>query len=113
MRDQNMRRFVRCIPSSDSAFRDAAVAALNALDGKVTADEIEHVLCASLIGRYPQVDVHRQDDLARVVDDEVWYVYRDGRPSREILSEMARLSRSSASADKRSDTREAEAAHRP
>jgi hypothetical protein len=29
---------------------------------------------------YPAVEVHRQDRLARMLDDDVWYVYRDGKP---------------------------------
>jgi len=75
-----MRRRVSCIPSSDKAFRDAAAAALDAVDGQVTPDEIERILCAALIDRYPRVDVHRQSELGRVFDEVVWYAYRDGRP---------------------------------
>jgi hypothetical protein len=75
-----MPRRVSCIPSSDIVFRDAAAAALEAIDGKVSPDEIEEILSEMLIGRYPRVDVHRQNELGRAFDEDVWYAYRDGRP---------------------------------
>jgi hypothetical protein len=75
-----MSRHVRCIPSTDDAFRDAAVAALASIDARIGAHQIELMLCDLLIDRYPQVDVHRQAELARSFDEDVWYVYRDGRP---------------------------------
>ena len=75
-----MSRRASCIPSTDRFFHDAAAAALETIDGTVTPDRIERVLCDLLVDRYPNVDVHRQDELGRVLDEEVWYVYRDGRP---------------------------------
>jgi len=72
---------VSCIPSSDVAFRDAAAAALASIGGRVDSEEIEQQLCALLIDRYPRVDVHRQNELGRVFDEDVWYAYRDGRPA--------------------------------
>ena len=75
-------RDASCIPSTDRRFRDAANVALDAIGRAVGADRVERMLRQLLIDRYPRVDVHRQTELARVWDDEVWYVYRDGRPAR-------------------------------
>jgi hypothetical protein len=75
---------VRCIPTSDISLRQRALAALDAVEGHVAGEEIERILRAALSERYPLVDIRRQADLARVADDEVWYVYRDGRPSATI-----------------------------
>jgi hypothetical protein len=76
-----MPRRVRCIPSSDEAFGDAARAALLDLDGVSDPAQIELLMCGLLIDRYPRVDVHRQEELGRSFDEEVWYAYRDGRPA--------------------------------
>jgi hypothetical protein len=48
-----MSRRVSCIPSTDQGLERAARAALA---------------------------VHRQTELARIDGEDVWYVYRDGRP---------------------------------
>jgi hypothetical protein len=74
-----MARRVRCIPSADSAFCDAATTALAELNG-LAEDAIEVALSRALLPSYPRVEVHRQAELARVGNDEVWYAYRDGRP---------------------------------
>jgi hypothetical protein len=76
-----MSRRVSCIPSADDAFCDTATAAMGAIDGEVGHDEIPSALADLLRGSYPLVEVHPQDPLARFFDDEVWYVYRDGKPS--------------------------------
>jgi hypothetical protein len=75
-----MNRRVRCIPSSDITLHEIAAAALDAMDGHATGEEIEQILRAALSDRYPLVDIHRQAALARVAGEELWYVYRDGRP---------------------------------
>jgi len=75
-----MPRRVSCIPSSDAGFRQAATAALASIDNDVGPDRIALILCDLLIDRFPDVDVHRQHELGRAFDDQVWYVYRDGRP---------------------------------
>jgi hypothetical protein len=75
-----MSRRVSCIPSTDTGFRDAAKAALATIPPTIGPDQVESMLCELLIDRYPRVDVHRQDELGRVFDTEVWYAYRDGRP---------------------------------
>jgi hypothetical protein len=62
--------------------REAAAAALAAIDQAADPDEIESMLCELLTDRYPRVDVHRQAELARSFDEDVWYAHRDGRPER-------------------------------
>ena len=75
-----MTRRVSCIPSSDAELHQAATAALEMIDDRTEPDGIARMLCDLLIDRYPLVDIHRQEALARYHDvDEVWYVYRDGR----------------------------------
>jgi len=76
-----MPRRVSCIPSNDAAFGEAARAALVALEGETDARRIELMMCELLIGRFPRVDVHRQTELGRSFDEDVWYAYRDGRPA--------------------------------
>jgi hypothetical protein len=71
---------VSCIPSADRAFCDAATTALARLDGQLGDDAIEAALRKALLPSYPRVEVHRQAELARVFDEDVWYAYRDGRP---------------------------------
>ena len=75
-----MARRVSCIPSSDTAFHDAVAAVWEAIDGEASPHQIRQILCNALIGRYPRVDVHRQNELGRSFDEDVWYAYRDGRP---------------------------------
>jgi hypothetical protein len=77
-----MPRRVSCIPSTDRAFREAAGVALASLDGEADLALIELKLCALLIERFPRIDVHRQTELGRAFDEDVWYAYRDGRPDR-------------------------------
>jgi hypothetical protein len=75
-----MPRRISCVPSSDKSFGEAAVAALAAIDSGADIDDIESLLCELLIDRYPRVDVHRQTELGRSFNEDVWYAYRDGRP---------------------------------
>ena len=75
-----MPRRVSCIPTSDDAFCQAATAAFRETDG-AHASEVASLLATALRHRYPAVEVHRQDALARVFDQDVWYAYRDGKPS--------------------------------
>jgi hypothetical protein len=76
-----MSRRVSSIPSGDAAFRDAAIAALNELGGHVPMDRVASLLADLLRPTYPDVEIHRQDAFARIFDEDVWYAYRDGKPS--------------------------------
>ena len=75
-----MPRRVSCIPGSDDAFCEAATAALREIEGALASD-VASLLATVLRQRYPAVEVHRQDTLARVFNEDVWYAYRDGKPS--------------------------------
>lgn len=81
-----MSRSVQCIPSDDADFRDAATATLNGIDAHVKPDEIGSVMTGLLRVAYPGVHVHRQHELARIADDDLWYVYRDRKPIKEFKS---------------------------
>jgi hypothetical protein len=73
-----MSRHVSCIPSSDETFKADASAAFAQIDGDRLA-AVEQLLADLLRPTYPAVAVHRQAVLARMLGDDVWYVYRDGR----------------------------------
>jgi hypothetical protein len=73
-----MRR-VSTIPSGDAALRDLAGAALRDLDRGVDPKDVGGLLDNALRPTYPNVEVHRQDPFAKVFEDEVWYVYREGK----------------------------------
>jgi hypothetical protein len=75
-----MSRRVSCIPTSDDALCDAATLALGQID-RAAVDAVASLLAEALRYIYPAVEVHRQEPLARVFDEEVWYVYRDGKPT--------------------------------
>ncbi|MDF2735637.1 MAG: hypothetical protein K0S97_2260 [Chloroflexota bacterium] len=75
-----MSRRVSCLPSADTAFTCAASAALDGIDGDADAEHIAVILTDLLRPAYPTVEVHRQEPLAQMFDDEVWYAYRDGKP---------------------------------
>ena len=75
-----MPRRVSCIPTADRAFCNAATAALRELKA-TPVDHVAVALATALRHTYPAVEVHRQDMLARVFDEDVWYAYRDGKPS--------------------------------
>jgi hypothetical protein len=79
-----MPRIVNSLPSTDRAFGEAASNALAGIDGHVGLDEIETVLADLLRPTYPKVQVHRQDPLAQLFDEQVWYAYRDGKPLGQI-----------------------------
>ncbi len=70
-----------CLPSADGAFRDAAVTALAGIGPKLPEDQVAAALTALLRQKYPDVEVHRQEPLARLFDDDVWYAFRDGKPA--------------------------------
>lgn len=78
-----MSRRVTCIPSSDEAFAAAASIALERAAVLPDRDWVAGLIAASLRRTYPFVEVHAQNFLARVMDDDVWYAYRDGAPGRE------------------------------
>ena len=73
-----MSRRVSCLPSTDAAFRDAARDALAGIDRHADPDDIAGLLAALLRLIYPAIEVHRQEALARIFGDDVWYAYRDG-----------------------------------
>jgi hypothetical protein len=75
-----MARRVSCIPSDDEALAQTAMTALDGIDGQIGPDGVASVLAGLLRGTYPAIEVHRQNPLARVFDDDVWYVYREGKP---------------------------------
>ena len=74
-----MPRRVSCFPHFDEAFCDAANTALREAQ-EATVDAVASLLAGSLRHQYPAVEVHLQDALARIHDEDVWYVYRDGKP---------------------------------
>ena len=75
-----MPRRVSCIPTADRDFCNAAKAALRELKA-TSVDHVAAALATALRHTYSAVEVHRQDVLARVFDEDVWYAYRDGKPS--------------------------------
>jgi hypothetical protein len=79
MEGDAMPRRVSCFPHLDEAFCDAANIALRETDG-AAVDSVASLLAQSLRHMYPSVEVHRQEPLARFHDEDVWYVYRDGKP---------------------------------
>jgi hypothetical protein len=74
-----MPRRVSCFPHLDEAFCDAANVALREIDG-ATVEAVGALLADLLRRMYPAVEVHRQEPLAKFHDEDVWYVYRDGKP---------------------------------
>jgi hypothetical protein len=75
-----MSRRVSCLPSVEVAFGVAAAAALDKIDGQVSDHNVVFALADMLRPSYPTVHVRRQDPIARVAGDDVWYAYRDGKP---------------------------------
>ena len=72
-------RRVVCIPRADTPFCDAAAAVLSAIGARVDPKDVADALVDGLRDRYPAVSVHRQDPLASLPDDQLWYAYRDGK----------------------------------
>ena len=70
-------RVVRCIPSADTAFSDAAIAAFRSINKNLRPDDVSWALANLLRPMYPAVTVYRQEELARVDGVDVWYAYRD------------------------------------
>jgi hypothetical protein len=85
---------VRTFPSTDATFGRDVAAAVESVLAQSPGDDAVTIVEGLLHRRYPNVRVHHQSDLARLVEwDEVWYGYRDGRvrtPSsqREHLYEL-------------------------
>ena len=73
-----MSREIHSIPKTDRVFRDAAFAALDGMDPRTPVDNVAAAIAARLRPTYPDVVVHRQGPEARILDVDVWYVYRDG-----------------------------------
>jgi hypothetical protein len=83
-----MSREVHSIPTSDLAFHEYALAALDCTEGLPQLEEVAAALTQLLRPIYPAIEVRRQDVYARIRDVDVWYAYRDGcsRPM-DTLSE--------------------------
>lgn len=77
-----------CFPTSDDRFCKAAAAALAALDDRMRPGDVAGAIADLLRAAYPMVEVHRQDPLARISNFDLWYVYRDGRPTGRGLPEV-------------------------
>lgn len=75
------QRAVRCIPTSDEKLRALAEAALAETDG-LPVEAVEFLVAQVVKASYPAAAVVPMDPIAATADEEVWYVYRDGCPSR-------------------------------
>jgi hypothetical protein len=71
---------VRAFPSTDATFGRDVVAAIDGVLTQSPGDDAVTIVEGLLHRRYPNVRVHHQTDLARLVEwQDVWYAYRDGR----------------------------------
>jgi hypothetical protein len=71
-------RAVRCVPADDAELRGVAETALADSDG-LPADAVAFLLQDAVLERYPAAVIVQMDPIAATSDEEVWYVYRDGR----------------------------------
>jgi hypothetical protein len=65
-------REVHSIPTSDLAFHEYALAALDRTDGLIHIDEVAAALMQLLRPIYPDIEVRRQDVYARIREVDVW-----------------------------------------
>ena len=98
---------VKAFPSTDGVFaRDVAVA-IEAVLTHAPDDDPVPVVEGLLHRSYPNVRIHHQTELARLVEwDDIWYAYRDGRirtPSSERDRLYALLSAARRTADDSSE----------
>jgi hypothetical protein len=82
---------VRAFPSADRAFASDVTNAIGNALADAPDDELVSAVERLLHRRYPNVTIHHQADLARLVEwDDIWYAYRDGR-IRPVSAERERL----------------------
>jgi hypothetical protein len=72
------RRSVRCVPTDDAELRRIAESALAGSDG-LPAEAVVYLLQAAVTEQFPAAVIVRMDPIAATADEEVWYVFRDGR----------------------------------
>ena len=70
---------VRSFPTADRVFAGDVSSAIESVL-ETSPDDPVTVVSGLLRRHYPNVTIHHQADLARLVEwDDVWYAYRDGR----------------------------------
>ena len=72
------RRTVRCVPTDDAELRGIAESALAGSDG-LPAEAVVYLLQGAVAERFPAAVIVQMDPIAATADEEVWYVFRDGR----------------------------------
>jgi hypothetical protein len=72
------RRAVRCVPADDPELRVVAEMALAGSDG-LPAEAVAFLLQDAVGERFPAAVIVQMDPIAAAADEEVWYVFRDGR----------------------------------
>jgi len=72
------RRAVRCVPTDDAELRGLAETALAGSDG-LPAEAVVYLLQEAVTERFPAAVIVQMDPIAATADEEVWYVFRDGR----------------------------------
>jgi hypothetical protein len=72
------RRAVRCVPTDDAELRGVAETALAGSDG-LPAEAVVYLLQEAVAERFPTAVIVQMDPIAATADEEVWYVFRDGR----------------------------------
>jgi hypothetical protein len=72
------RRAVRCVPTDDTELRSIAESALAGSDG-LPAEAVVYLLQEAVVERFPAALIVQMDPIAATADEEVWYVFRDGR----------------------------------
>jgi hypothetical protein len=75
------RRAVRCVPADDAELRTLAEDALSSSDG-LPAEAVAFLLQDAVCPRFPEAVIVQMDPIAASFDEEVWYVFRDGRRGR-------------------------------
>jgi len=75
------RRAVRCVPADDPNLRTVAEEALADSDG-LPAEAVAFLLQDAVAPHFPAAVIVQMDPIAATADEEVWYVFRDGRGRR-------------------------------
>jgi len=71
-------RAVRCVPTDDAELRGIAETALAGSDG-LPAEAVVYLVQEAVAERFPAAVIVQMDPIAATADEEVWYVFRDGR----------------------------------
>jgi hypothetical protein len=74
-------RSVRCVPADDVDLRSLAERTLADSDG-LPAEAVAFLLHDAIVERFPAAVIVQMDPIAATADEEVWYVFRDGRRGR-------------------------------